>query len=48
MEVPRRAWAEEFLVDTRDYRATQLVRTKVLGSVTVSEATKQRHHRAAC
>jgi hypothetical protein len=45
MEVLRRAWAEEFLVDTLHYRAAQPVRTNVLGSVAVSVATKQRHYR---
>ncbi len=45
MEVVRRAWAEEFLVDTLHYRAAQPVRTNVLGSVAVSVATKQRRYR---
>jgi ribosomal protein S18 acetylase RimI-like enzyme len=45
MEVLRRAWAEEFLVDTLHYRAAQPVRTNVLGSVAVNVATKQRHYR---
>ena len=47
MEVLRRAWAEEFLVDTLDYRAAQPVRTNVLGSVAVNVATKQRQYREA-
>ena len=45
MEVLRRAWAEEFLVDTLHYRAAQPVRTNILGSVAISVATKQRHYR---
>ncbi|MHB8827395.1 MAG: GNAT family N-acetyltransferase [Acidimicrobiales bacterium] len=45
MEVVRRAWAEEFLVDTLDYRAAQPVRTNILGSVAVNVATKQRRYR---
>lgn len=42
MEVVRCAWAEEFLVETLQYRARQPVRTNVLGSVAVNVASGQR------
>lgn len=45
MEVVRRAWAEEFLVDTLEYRARQPVRTNVLGSVAVNVAAGARTYR---
>ncbi len=45
MEVVRRAWAEDFLVDTLQYRARQPLRTNVLGSVAVTVASGQRTYR---
>ncbi len=45
MEVVRRAWAEEFLVDTLEYRARHPVRTNVLGSVAVNVAAGERAYR---